>query len=73
MRNAVHGRLHPARSTRFERLARIVQPDIAALDEKVGDVQVVVVDEGDAAAEERIEGAPVHALQMVLPDIVGWM
>ena len=37
------------------------------------DVQVVVVDEGDAAAEQRIERAPVDVLQMVLAEIVGRM
>ena len=59
-------RLHAARAARFERLARVVQPDVAALHEEVRDVQVVVVDEGDAAAEQRIERAPVDALQVVL-------
>ena len=35
------------------------------------DVQIVVVDERDAAAEQRIERALVDALQMVLADVVG--
>ena len=37
------------------------------------DVQVVVVDEGDAPAELRIERAFVDALQVVLADVVGRM
>ena len=36
-------------------------------------MQVVVVDERDAAAEQRIERAPVDALQVVLADVVGGM
>ena len=34
-------------------------------------MQVVVVDERDAAAEQRIERALVDALQMMLADVVG--
>ena len=36
-------------------------------------MQIVVVDEGDAAAEQRIERALVDALQVVLADVVGRM
>ena len=49
VRHAVDRRLHAARAARLERLARVVQPDVAALHEEVRDVQVVVVDEGDRA------------------------
>ena len=66
-------RLHAARAAGFERLARVVEPHVAALHEQVRDVQVVVVDEGDAAAEHRVEGAPEHALQVVLGRVVGRM
>ena len=71
MRHAVDRRLHAARAARLERLARVVQPDVAALHQEVRDVQVVVVDERDPAAEHRIERAPVDALQVVLADVVG--
>ena len=54
-------------------LRGVVQPDVAALHQEVRDVQVVVVDEGDAAAEQRIERALVDALQVVLADVVGGM
>ena len=65
--------LHAARAAGLERLPRVVQPDVAALHEEVRDVQVVVVDERDAAAEHRIERAPVDALQVMLADVVGRM
>ena len=73
VRHAVDRRFHPAGAARLERLARVVQPHVAALHEEVRDVQIVVVDEGDASAEQRIERALVDALQMVLADIVGRM
>ena len=56
-----------------ERFARVVQPDVAALHQEVRDVQIVVVDERDAAAEHRIERAPVDLLQMMFADVVGRM
>ena len=40
-------------------------------DEEVRDVQVVVVDEGDAAAVTRVDGVAVDLLQMVLAGVVG--
>ena len=51
----------------------IVQPDVAALDQKVGDVQVVVLDEGDAPGKDRVERATENALQVVLAGVVGRM
>ena len=63
--------LHAAGAARLERLARVVQPHVAALHEEVRDVQIVVVDERDAPAEQRIERALVDALQMMLADVVG--
>ena len=36
-------------------------------------MQVVVVDEGDAAAEHRIDGAAVDLLEVVLAGLVGRM
>ena len=55
VQHAVHRRLHAARAARLERLARGVQPHVAALHEQMRDVQIVVVDERDAAAELGIE------------------
>ena len=52
-------------------LRGIVQPHVAALHEEVRDVQVVVVDEGDAAAELRIDGVAVDLLEVVLARLVG--
>src|SRR4029079_17497961 len=73
VRRAVDRRLHAARAARLERLAWIVQPDVTPLREEVRDVEVVVIDERDAAAELRIERALVHALEMVFAHFVGWM
>src|SRR5260221_10679039 len=73
MRRSVDGSLHAARSAGLVRLAGSVQPEIASLDQVVRDVHVVVVDERHAAAERRIEGAPIDALQIVFSDIVGGM
>src|SRR4029079_1973636 len=55
VRRAVDRRLHAPRAALSERLARMVQPDVTALHQEVRDVEVVVIDEGDAAAELRIE------------------
>src|SRR4029453_3441684 len=66
MRHAVDRGLHAARAARLERLPRVVQPDVASLDEKMRDMQVVVVDERHAAGEERIERVLVDALQVML-------
>src|SRR3954463_10451778 len=51
--------------------ARVVQPHVAALHEEMCDVQIVVVHEGDPAAEHRIDRAPVDLLQVVLAGLVG--
>ena len=58
VQRAVHRRLHAARAAGFERLARCVEPDVAALHEQVRHVQVVVIDERDAAgrAADRAPG-----------------
>ena len=73
VRHAVDRGLHAARAAGFERLARLVQPHVAALHEEMRDVQVVVVDERHASAEHRLERATVDLLQMVLADVVGRM
>src|SRR5688572_8011249 len=70
VRRAVDRGLHAARATRFERLARVVQPHVAALHEVMGDVEVVVVDEANPPAELWIDGSPVDPLQMMLADVV---
>ena len=71
VRRAVHRRLHAARAAGLERFARVVHPDVAALDQEMGHVQVVILDEGDPAAELRIEGAAIDPLQVMLADVVG--
>ena len=66
VRHAVEGCFHAAGAARLERLARIVQPHVAAMHQVVGEVHVVIVDKREAAAEFRIEGVSEHALQMML-------
>ena len=73
MGRAVQGGFHAAGAARFERLARSVEPDVAALHEEVRHVEVVVVDEREPSAEQRIERALVHPLKGVLADVVGRM
>ena len=73
LRHAVDRGLHAARAARLERLARIVQPDVAALDQEVRHVQVVVVDERDPPGEHRIGRAPVDLLQVMFARFVGGM
>src|SRR5215203_4850787 len=70
---AVHRRLHAAGAAGLERLAWRVQPDVAALDEIVRHVQVVVIDEGDTATEGGVTGVAVDALQDALAAVVGRM
>src|SRR6185295_4838699 len=48
--SAVAADLHAAGAGRLQRTARIIQPDVDALDEIACDVDVVVLDEDDAAA-----------------------
>src|SRR5262249_42647912 len=59
MGHAVNGRLHSARTARFERFTWIVEPYIASLNEKVSNVEVVFVDEGNPPRESQISGAAV--------------
>src|SRR2546425_605180 len=73
MRDAVDRGFHSAGAARLERLARVVQPHVAALGEEMSDMEIVVVHERDAPAEQRIECAFVDPLQMVLSDVVGRM
>ncbi len=51
------------RAARFERAARIVQPDIDALHKVAADVDVVVLDEQDLPREPRIAHQPGNLLQ----------
>ena len=73
MRHAVDARLHAARAAGFERLARRVEPDVAPLREEVRDVQIVVVDEGDAPAVDRVDRVAIDLLQMPFAGVVGRM
>jgi hypothetical protein len=52
---------------------RSIQPAIAALHQEVRDVQIVDVDEGDAAAERGVNGMRVNALQVMCAGIIGRM
>ena len=70
VRGAVDGRFHPARAACLERLARVVQPDVAALHQKVRHVEVVIFHERDAPSEFRIERAAIDALEVVLAYVV---
>jgi len=71
--NAVDGRLHAAGPAGFEGLARVVEPHVAAMDEVVRDMEVVIVNERDSAAERRVGRAAVHVLEVVLAAFVGRM
>src|ERR1043166_2697418 len=51
MQRAIDRRFHTARSARLERLARRIQPHIAALDQKVRDVKIVVLQKRDSPPE----------------------
>src|SRR5262245_38569942 len=73
VRDAIHRRLHPAGAAGLERLARIVQPHVTTLRQKMCDMEVVVVDKRHTAAEQRIERAPIHMLQMMLANFVSGM
>ena len=70
VRHAVDGGFHAAGAARLERLARRVEPHVAALREEMRHVKVVVIDERDASAIHRIDGMAIDLLEMVLPPIV---
>ena len=71
--NAVERRLHPARARGLERNPRQVEPEVHALHQQVGEVHVVVFEEGDAALELGVPGELVDALQHFLAGVVGRM
>ena len=70
LRYAVQCRLHAARAACLERRPRHIQPDIHALDQTVGEMHVVVLDERDPALEARLPRMGVHALEHLLPGLV---
>ena len=53
---AVEHHLLAAGARRLERPARVVEPDVDALDQVAADVDVVVLDEDDLAGELRDRG-----------------
>ncbi len=71
--DAVGGRLHAARAGRFERPARVVQPDVDALHEVARDAHVVVLeDEGTAGQPGRLR-ALEDVADDALPGPIGGM
>ena len=73
VRDAVDSGLHAARAARFERFSRRVQPDVASLRQEMRDVQIVIVDEGDAPAIHGVDRVTIDVLQVMLSCIVGRM
>src|SRR5262245_35287254 len=63
MRDAVNRRLHSACAAGLQRFAWIVEPHIAPLDQEMRHVQIVLIDEGNAAGESNIGSATVDPLQ----------
>ena len=55
------------------RAARVVEPDVDALHQVAGDVDVVVFDEDDAAGEARIVAQVGDLLDQLLAGLVGRM
>src|SRR5215813_5143148 len=71
--HAIHRGFHAARAAGLVRLAWRVEPEVAALYEEMRDVHIVVVDKGHATGEQRIKGASIDPLEVVLADVVGRM
>ena len=67
---AARWQFHAARAARFERAARIVQPEVHALIEAAADVVIVVLDEDDAPLEFRHPAEAIHVLDEPLPRLV---
>jgi hypothetical protein len=70
MQRPIDRGFHPAGPARFEWLARRIQPDIAALHQKVRDVKIVVLYEGNTTADRRINGAIVYVLQVLFAGMI---
>ena len=68
---AVEHGLHAAGAGGFLGSARVVEPDVDALDQVPGDVDVVVFDEHDAAGEARIVAQVGDLLDELLAGLVG--
>ncbi len=69
----VEHRLLAARAGGLQRSPRVVQPDVDALDHVPADVDVVVLDEGDAVGEAMIEAQVGDPLDQPLARLVGRM
>ena len=61
----------PGRAGRLERAARVVEPDVDALDQEPADAHVVVLEDEDAAAQLRRARALEDLLDDLLPGPVG--
>ena len=71
--DAVHGGLHAARARSLERAARVVEPDVDALDEVARDADVVVLEDEDALRELGRAAAREDVLDHALAGPVGGM
>src|SRR5262245_22156252 len=70
MRHSVDRSLHAACAAGLQRFARIIQPDITSLNEKAGDVQVVVIDECNATCELRIRSTAINSFEAALAGFI---
>ena len=71
LRNPVERRLHAARAGGLERDPGQVEPQVHPLHQQVGQVHVVVFEEGHAALELGVTGELIDALEDFLAGIVG--
>src|SRR5690606_18790610 len=71
--STMDGNFLPARSTRLHGAARIVQPHIAARNQRPGDLHVVVLEENDAPSKIRMLRGLHDALDEPLSTLVGRM
>ena len=69
---AVEADLHAAGARGFLRPARVVQPDVDALDQVTGHVDVVVFEEDDPPAKLRPAGNVLDLGDQLLAAVVAW-
>src|SRR5690349_15255783 len=70
---SVDRRFDSARTTGFQWLARIIQPNVAALNQEMRYVEVVLIDERDASGEPQIRSAAIDALDAAFAGFVSGM
>src|SRR4030095_13547943 len=73
MRYSIDRCFHPTRPAGLHRLARIVKPDIASLDEKASDMKNIVVDARHPSRELRVWGVTIDSLDASFARLVGRM